>query len=363
MVRERINKSGEKTFLARASASNGKFHYKTFRRKRDAKNWIADQKVNRNKLGYLSMENKIIVAKYCKDYIESIRYFREVKSILTYECDIKNHILPLFAEKKLVDITYHDGTVLQRSLKKKGLANVTNNRVIGLFKQILEAATTEKVDRKYIDSNPLKGFVFLPIEKKEMSFWEYEEAIEFLHLAVGDYYYNLYLTVLNTGLRLGEVAALQVKKIDFKKNLMTISHSLKRREDGQGHELGNTKNKTTRYFPMNKTVHKILKDQAKGKSLNEFVFTSKQGGHININHFCEREFKPTQEKLGIRKTLRFHDLRHTYASNFIMNGGDLFTLQKVLGHKDVKSTLVYAHLSNDYLLKAAETVNMGAFYN
>ena len=180
---------------------------------------------NRKYVVMAKMKNKNEIESYevhfirsnCKDYIESIRYFREVKSILTYECDIKNYILELFAEKKLVDITYHDGTVLQRSLKKKGLANVTNNREIGPFKQILEAATTEKVYRKYIDSNPLKGFVFLPIEKKEMSFWEYEEVIEFLNLAVGDYYYNLYLTVLNTGLRLGEVAALQVKKIDFKK--------------------------------------------------------------------------------------------------------------------------------------------------
>ncbi|MCD8530717.1 MAG: tyrosine-type recombinase/integrase [Saccharospirillaceae bacterium] len=49
-----------------------------------------------------------------------------------------------------------------------------------------------------------------------------------------------------------------------------------------------------------------------------------------------------------------HILRHTFASHFMMNGGDILTLQKILGHSDLKMTLRYAHLSPDYLNQALE---------
>lgn len=55
--------------------------------------------------------------------------------------------------------------------------------------------------------------------------------------------------------------------------------------------------------------------------------------------------------------IRFHDLRHTFASHFMMNGGNIYTLQKLLGHKDIQTTLIYAHLDKDFLQKEIELVS------
>ena len=55
--------------------------------------------------------------------------------------------------------------------------------------------------------------------------------------------------------------------------------------------------------------------------------------------------------------VRFHDLRHTYASHFMMAGGSILTLQKLLGHHDVKVTMKYAHLARDFMAAEAARVS------
>ncbi|MFC1556724.1 tyrosine-type recombinase/integrase [candidate division KSB1 bacterium] len=55
--------------------------------------------------------------------------------------------------------------------------------------------------------------------------------------------------------------------------------------------------------------------------------------------------------------IRFHDLRHTFASNFIMSGGNILSLNKILGHSDLKMTMRYAHLAPDYLEGEIERLN------
>ena len=180
--------------------------------------------------------------------------------------------------------------------------------------------------------------------------------MDFLSKVQMNYHRDLYALAINTGLRLGEIAAIQRMKIDFNKKIITVSNSLKRKKGG-GFRLGPTKNKLTHRFPMNQTVYKILQRKVVGKQRDDFLFTNRHGGPIDVNHFCERQFRPNQERVGIANTLRFHDLRHTYASNFMMNGGELFTLQKLLGHKKVEATLIYAHLSPSYLQDAASLVD------
>ena len=62
----------------------------------------------------------------------------------------------------------------------------------------------------------------------------------------------------------------------------------------------------------------------------------------------------------IEKKIRFHDLRHTYASQFMMNGGNLYDLQKILGHTDSKMTQRYAHLAPEHLVHVANIVSFNS---
>jgi integrase len=70
----------------------------------------------------------------------------------------------------------------------------------------------------------------------------------------------------------------------------------------------------------------------------------------------DRQFAAARKRAGSTK-IRFHDLRHTFASHFMMNGGNIYDLQKILGHSSVKMTERYAHLSPNHLSDAMKIVS------
>ncbi len=89
---------------------------------------------------------------------------------------------------------------------------------------------------------------------------------------------------------------------------------------------------------------------------SEIKFTSNPPTHRNLFNPCRTAFRGAAERSKIQfpEGQMTHILRHTFASHFMMNGGDILTLQKILGHSDLKMTLRYAHLSPDYLNQALE---------
>ena len=103
-------------------------------------------------------------------------------------------------------------------------------------------------------------------------------------------------------------------------------------------------------------VKAILQKRFKERLNDQFVFTEPNGDHLDYNHVTERYFMVAQREAGLSKIIRFHDLRHTFASHFMMNGGNLYTLQKLLGHSDIQTTMIYAHLDADFLKQSIELI-------
>ena len=90
-----------------------------------------------------------------------------------------------------------------------------------------------------------------------------------------------------------------------------------------------------------------------------YVFTKRSGLPFDINHMAQREFKGMLLKANLPSSVRFHDLRHTYASQFVMSGGKLEVLQKLLGHKTMDMTQRYAHLAKEVIKEASNVVSFG----
>lgn len=111
---------------------------------------------------------------------------------------------------------------------------------------------------------------------------------------------------------------------------------------------------------MNDQVYSVLMDLLKKQKSAVYVFTNSEGKPILSQITTQVEtLKKALDAANVQR-VRFHDLRHTYSSHFMMNGGNIFDLQKLLGHRDLKSTMIYAHLSPDHLLKASSIVNFKA---
>ena len=107
---------------------------------------------------------------------------------------------------------------------------------------------------------------------------------------------------------------------------------------------------------MNDSVKKVLLDLMNGQKSLILLFTDSSGNMLNPDHYSGRKFLKAIQAAKVRQ-FNFHSLRHTYASQFMMRGGNIYDLQKILGHSDLKSTMIYAHLSPQHLAEASNIVN------
>lgn len=164
--------------------------------------------------------------------------------------------------------------------------------------------------------------------------------------------YALYATAVFTGLRAGELAGLEKSDIDFSKRMISVRRSYE----------GPTKSGKLRYVPILDPLLPLLKEWAlqipagplfpneSGRLHQKSARVFQEVFHRVLDH---AEFPKTEHRGSTRRCIVFHSLRHTFASHWIMDGGDLFKLQTILGHHSPTMTQKYAHLapqafSNDY---------------
>lgn len=142
--------------------------------------------------------------------------------------------------------------------------------------------------------------------------------------------------LLATGNRISTVINLQVKDLDFENLLI---------------KLTTTKNKRQQIIPMAQSLKPILTEylDIRGWNSDNYVFCTETGTKIQISSL-EDNLRHYNHKRGITKTSS-HLFRHTFAKNWILNGGDIFRLQKMLGHSDLTVVKEYVNMfSNDLLL-------------
>jgi site-specific recombinase XerD len=261
-----------------------------------------------------------------------------------------NKILPVIGNKLLTEIKAEDGHKLINSLQDHGHNSKGTNKIFLLFKQILKEAEKDGI----IFKNPLTHVAPLKEVQRSPTYWSLNDINKFLRTIRVHHCYELYVTALNTGLRRGELCGLKWDKVHFDKSLIEVSRM--RTRDGL---TETTKSKVFRFVPMNETVKAILLELHKRRS-NVFLFLNTKNEPISVHH-CYRDFKKLQADAQIEKTIRFHDLRHTFASQFMMHGGNLYDLQKILGHSDSKMTQIYAHLSPEHLSKTTDIISFGGY--
>jgi len=137
-------------------------------------------------------------------------------------------------------------------------------------------------------------------------------------------------------MRRGEIFNLKWRDIDFKRDIISL---LK------------TKSGDKRMIPINEFLkNKLISIRKHPKS--EYVFCKQDGQPYKD---IRTQFNTVLRNAGISK-MRFHDLRHTFASQLVMNGIDLNTVRELLGHADLKTTLIYSHLSQDHKKQAVNVL-------
>ncbi len=220
----------------------------------------------------------------------------------------------------------------RRGRLESGLAQKTMNNELGYLKGVYNELKALEV---IAYDNPIKSVKPLSIRERELSFLssaQIDELLESIRSAsINPHVEPIVLICLATGARWSE--AQSVKPSSIQKNVITFS---------------TTKNGKVRAVPVSDGLVNLLKAHWAMHGL----FTE------SLSAF-RRALARTSIQLP--KGQAAHALRHTFASHFVMNGGNILTLQKILGHSTVVMTMRYAHLSPDHLQDAIKLNPLGSF--
>ena len=220
--------------------------------------------------------------------------------------------------------------------------------------QIISSALKLAVEQRLIAHNPADGCALPKVERKEMQTLPIEQLTSFLREAKDSGVFALYYIDLTTGLRRGELLGLKWSDIDLEKGDLRVQRQIGR-IDGKIIEMPLKTKNAYRTLPLSADAISVLKIQKCKVGNSEWVFPSPTGGPMSpdsVLHMLQRVLK----RAGLPR-IRFHDLRHTFATMALQNGVDVKTVSSMLGHYSAGFTLdTYAHVTTDAQLKAAQTM-------
>ncbi len=259
------------------------------------------------------------------------------RSRVTDQSFLRVHLLPAFGDLQLLEINQESVAQYQRDPVRRHLTANTLHHHITLVITVLRFAHRQGL----LDSLPRLDKPKVPIDEQAYRYLKTEdEIVRFLSAARNEaaLLFALYAVPVYSGLRLGEVCGLRAEDVDLPHRVLHVRRSYD----------GPTKSGRARMVPILDALLPVLRawinDTQQG-----LLFPNHKGGLLGRDapYFRKaRYLGRTLRAAGLPEDhITFHDLRHTFASHWMMNGGSLFKLQRILGHKSIETTQRYAHLA------------------
>jgi integrase len=242
----------------------------------------------------------------------------------------------IFMNNRMGSITKSDMDRWSRKKLAEGIKPTTINRATSMIVSVLNKA----VEWEIINSNPIAGRKRLKIDKRGvvryLSADEESRLLKALETKTG--HIKLLIPILlNTGARPAEAFSLTWDNVDLENRRLTLQAAF-------------TKTSQTRFIPINDKLFKVLDAQ---ESKSGYLFPS----HMTDSHIVsiDKAWKYLKEGAKL-ENFRLYDCRHSFASNLVMRGIDLYTVSELLGHSSVEMTRVYAHLAPEHLKSAVDVL-------
>ncbi len=249
-----------------------------------------------------------------------------------------------FSFKKLIKYTGdHPLQTLDRKTMEKFISATfakKKSSAAHIYKA-LKAAFSKAEDWGYISTNPFKLFKAPKIAKCYPFFITLSDLTEILKQESRKYYRDLYSTAFYTGMRRAEIINLCWESVDLDNNLIKVSNC----------NGFTTKSKKERLIPICEPLQSILKERKAEPQNKLYVFTTSFGKKFH-DESVGKQFKKAVRAAKLNDKIHFHTLRHSFASILVQNGVSIYVVKELLGHEDIKTTEIYAHLQNESLVKA-----------
>lgn len=302
------------------------------------------------------------------------KYMLDVKpsTAYLYSREINLHIIPGIGAVKLKALTADMVQSMYNKLFQPEDVTIKpcSAKSIHNTHGVLHKALNQAVLCGYIRTNPTDGCVLPRVEKKEIKPLDEVQIAQFIQEIQGHPHEYLYRITLFTGLREGEVLGLTWDCVDFNAGTLTVKQQLrKEQKKGGQYYFSSTKNGKIRVLALAPSVLELFKAQRQVQNAkkaqagaawedNNLVFSNALGNFLSYRTVYDC-FKRIVARLGL-PSVRFHDLRHSYAAAALRAGDDIKTVQENLGHQTAAFTLeVYGHMTNQ--MKQASANRMEQF--
>jgi len=294
-------------------------------------------------------------------FIEYVSQFIKVRegngkvedtTLRTYYTHKKRLMGTALGDMPIKDITYRDIEDFEQDLLEEGLSSSTRSHIHVFLKQVLEKARRsgdlvanpfDLVDAPRRERKPINALDMEGIKKLNKKLSEYEESPFKLAVRIA----------LMTGMRQGEICALRWRDVDEKRREIHVTHSLKR-VSGR-YKLGSPKTENSiRTIPYGNELAKALETRRKAAKAecaeldaklpdDAYVIGSPIDGRFYSPQVLGKNWHTFSRICGLKGTqnqgVRFHDLRHTFATHAIASGQDVKTVSAILGHANAAMTL------------------------
>ena len=298
--------------------------------------------------GEKSLIAKDTVKAYLDGWLENhVELNNAPKTYQEYELATRLYIVPFIGTVKLTRL--NGETLVRWQGQMARLEHTANTRLRAI--RVLRGALNRAVKQGMIPFNPCNALDKPKVTRKEVVPLEPEQCHELIKACKSDRLGELIVLAAMTGLRKGELFALEWSAVNLKEGILVVRRTL----EEIGKRIRSKEPKTAagrRVVTLGSEAIAAL-ERRKAKAIKEgflpsevpIVFPNSDGNYLRGSNFDRRVWHPIRKAAGIPDSFVLHDLRHTQASLMLAAGIDLKVVQVRLGHRDFATTAnVYSHL-------------------
>jgi integrase len=363
-ITKHTTKNGSTFWEVRITFENGVRKSWYAKTRREADQILTKAKRERDLGALVAYDERQTVAQYLTSWLDTVKSSgAKARGFVRYESDVRLHLIPAIGALKLAKLTPQH---LQRLYAATVDAGYSPASVAHLH-AVIHAALDQAVRHNVVGRN-VADLVKAPrAEASEMRILTKEQVEQLLVAAADDRLFALYLLAVRTGMRQGELLALQWADVDLEQHFCQVRHTLSYSTGATWHLTAPKTKKSRRRVDLSPSVVEALRLHrhrqrverlAAGADWNaaDFVFCTPVGAPWRGTHIYARHFLPLLRRAKL-PAVRFHDLRHTCASLLLQAHVDIKIVSELLGHSSVAITWDrYTHIAPSQKRDAASAM-------
>ncbi len=266
-------------------------------------------------------------------FVERYMEFARINRSPTYVEQFKYAFRELGIEVKdklLSEINHNDIENMVNRRRAKGKNTSTNT-----FITCIKSAFNKAIDWGLLEANPAAKIKKKKLPKNHPIFITEDEFNNLIELEKNPLAKSAYILAFYTGCRISELLNVRWEDVDLVNNKICIKN----------HQHHTTKSMLQRDIPIHPKVKQVIDTLPKN---NEFILQ----GHYNRRRLSGKFKEIVRKFQEINQDMKFHGLRHSFASNLVRRGVSLRIVQELLGHSDISITQIYSHLKRESLNEA-----------